>query len=624
MAVIDSNGKAKFDPVIRSDKGNSLLSFIYATYIASKNPNNTDMNTKRLIALKLKDCFDIFRKGGAGSYGSGSQDIENQFFSQYTTGQEMGIWKNSELELSEMALKVAEKELLISDYIAIVFLNLFTYYDIGNGQPQKTYHHFLYEILKKIKIEGEDEGYIRKELILETLPDHISNPKSNEDKNIIFNYLIDSSLFYKINDKYFSLRENWKNKIDILMDLCNLEYKEASPELAIELARDKVRYCKYVATNSDRYLAKQHEDSLFDYNVEVELIEEDDIREDYDDSTISRNRILYGPPGTGKTYNSVIYAVDTILENNNLDKNNYSLYLREYRQLESNKQIAFTTFHQSYGYEEFIEGIRPVISNNAESSEKSDPEYKIVDGVFKSFCKNAMENKGKRFVFIIDEINRGNIAKIFGELITLIEESKRDGKPEAMSVILPYSGERFTVPDNVYIIGTMNTADRSIALLDTALRRRFTFIEKMPDLEVVKDIVIKSIDESSDKKVEIHKLLSKINRRIEILFDREHTIGHAFFVELQEDGATFEKLAVIFKEKIFSLLQEYFHANYKLIMMVLGIPTDNNDTAKFISINEVSDTDIEFDFDNKLPTVLYQINDEAFKDIDNYIAIYED
>ena len=120
MAVIDSNGKAKFDPVIRSDKGNSLLSFIYATYIVSKNPNNTDMNTKRLIALKLKDCFDIFRKGGAGSYGSGSQDIENQFFSQYTTGQEMGIWQNSELELSEMALKVAEKELLISDYIAIV------------------------------------------------------------------------------------------------------------------------------------------------------------------------------------------------------------------------------------------------------------------------------------------------------------------------------------------------------------------------------------------------------------------------------------------------------------------------------------------------------------------------
>lgn len=620
MAVIDSTGKGKFDPVIRSDKGNSLLSFIYATYTVSKNPNNMGTDAKRLIAIKLKDCFDIFRKSGAGSYGSGSQDIVTQFFSQYTTGQEMGLWKNSDLELSDMALKVAEKELLISDYIAIVFLNLFTYYDSENGQSQKVYHHFLYEILSKIKTEEVDECQIPKELILETLPNSISNQKkSNEDKNIIFNYLIDSSLFYKINDKYFSLRENWKNKIDILMNLCNLEYRESSPELALELARDKERYCNYVATNSDIYLAKQYEDSFFDNNVEVGLIEEDDIREDYDDSTISRNRILYGPPGTGKTYNSVIYAVDTILENNTLDKNNYSSYLREYRQLESNKQIAFTTFHQSYGYEEFIEGIRPVISNNVESSEKSDPEYKIVDGVFKSFCKNAMKNKGKRFVFIVDEINRGNIAKIFGELITLIEESKRDGKPEAMSVILPYSGERFTVPDNVYIIGTMNTADRSIALLDTALRRRFTFIEKMPDPEVIRDIVI----HSNNKQVDVQSLLSKINRRIEILFDREHTIGHAFFVGLQDGNDGFKNLEIIFKEKIFSLLQEYFYADYRLIMMVLGIPVDNTDATKFISISEINDTDIEFDTDDKLPSVLYQINEKAFSDINNYISIYE-
>lgn len=620
MAVIDSTGKGKFDPVIRSDKGNSLLSFIYATYTVSKNPNNMGTDAKRLIAIKLKDCFDIFRKSGAGSYGSESQDIVTQFFSQYTTGQEMGLWKNSDLELSDMALKVAEKELLISDYIAIVFLNLFTYYDSENGQSQKVYHHFLYEILSKIKTEEVDECQIPKELILETLPNSISNQKkSNEDKNIIFNYLIDSSLFYKINDKYFSLRENWKNKIDILMNLCNLEYRESSPELALELARDKGRYCNYVATNSDIYLAKQYEDSFFDNNVEVGLIEEDDIREDYDDSTISRNRILYGPPGTGKTYNSVIYAVDTILENNTLDKNNYSSYLREYRQLESNKQIAFTTFHQSYGYEEFIEGIRPVISNNVESSEKSDPEYKIVDGVFKSFCKNAMKNKGKRFVFIVDEINRGNIAKIFGELITLIEESKRDGKPEAMSVILPYSGERFTVPDNVYIIGTMNTADRSIALLDTALRRRFTFIEKMPDPEVIRDIVI----HSNNKQVDVQSLLSKINRRIEILFDREHTIGHAFFVGLQDGNDGFKNLEIIFKEKIFSLLQEYFYADYRLIMMVLGIPVDNTDATKFISISEINDTDIEFDTDDKLPSVLYQINEKAFSDINNYISIYE-
>lgn len=612
MAVIDANGRAKFDPVIRSDKGNSLLSLIYATNAV---PYNIP-NRKQIIATKLRDCFNIFKQGGAGSYGSSVKPIEDQFNSQYTTGQEMGLWKNSGLELSDMALKVVEKELLISDYIAIVFLNLFTYYEIEDGQSQKLYHHFLYEILSKIKLEGVDPNNIPKSLILETLPDYATNSKSKEDKNIIFNYLIDSSIFYKINNNYFSFRKFWEQKIDVLMELCNLDYRDQSPELAIEMAKDKEKYCKYIENRYYEYLEKQYEYTILEDGVESDRVEE---TEDYDKSSISRNRILYGPPGTGKTYSSVIYAVDTILENNTLDKNNYSSYLREYRQLESNKQIAFTTFHQSYGYEEFIEGIRPVISNNVESSEKSDPEYKIVDGVFKSFCKNAMKNKGKRFVFIVDEINRGNIAKIFGELITLIEESKRDGKPEAMSVILPYSGERFTVPDNVYIIGTMNTADRSIALLDTALRRRFTFIEKMPDPEVIRDIVI----HSNNKQVDVQRLLSKINRRIEILFDREHTIGHAFFVGLQDGNDGFKNLEIIFKEKIFSLLQEYFYADYRLIMMVLGIPVDNTDATKFISISEINDTDIEFDTDDKLPSVLYQINEKAFSDISNYISIYE-
>lgn len=611
MAIIDGAGKAKFDPVIRRDKGNALLSFIYATNAVS---TSTNTNRKLEIATKLKDYFKIFRQDGGGSYGSGTQDIETQFSSQYTTGQEMGIWKNSELELSEMALKVAEKELLISDYIAIVFLNLFTYYDNGDGQTQPSYHHFLYSILHKIKVDKIDPTNIPKSLILETLPDHTTNPTSKEDKNIIYNYLIDSSIFYKVDDQNFSFRKFWEQKIDVLLELCNLEYRYQNPKVAKDMAKDKEKYCKYIENRYHEYLEKKYENAILKDDVESDGVE------DYDKSSISRNRILYGPPGTGKTYNSVIHAVNTIYENNTLNKEDYDLYLQEYKRLETEKQIAFTTFHQSYGYEEFIEGIRPVLSSDNGHAEKSDPEYKIVDGIFKSFCKNALANKGKRFVFIIDEINRGNIAKIFGELITLIEESKRDGKPEAMSVILPYSGERFTVPDNVYIIGTMNTADRSIALLDTALRRRFTFIEKMPDLEVVKDIVI----QTNNKKVEIYKLLSKINRRIEILFDREHTIGHAFFVGLQDGSDGFKNLEIIFKEKIFSLLQEYFHADYRLIMMVLGIPVDNTDETKFISISEINDTDIEFDTDNKLPSVLYQINEKAFSDINNYISIYED
>ena len=141
----------------------------------------------------------------------------------------------------------------------------------------------------------------------------------------------------------------------------------------------------------------------------------------------------------------------------------------------------------------------------------------------------------------------------------------------------------------------------------------------MPDPKVIRDIVI----HSNSKQVDVQRLLSKINRRIEILFDREHTIGHAFFVGLQDGNDGFKNLEIIFKEKIFSLLQEYFHADYRLIMMVLGIPVDNTDVTKFISISEINDTDIEFDTDDKLPSVLYQINEKAFSDINNYISIYE-
>lgn len=161
----------------------------------------------------------------------------------------------------------------------------------------------------------------------------------------------------------------------------------------------------------------------------------------------SVNTILYGPPGTGKTYNSVKYAVDTIDEKFRRDSaKTYTDYVNRFNELKRAGQIAFTTFHQSYGYEEFIEGIKPFLGKRGVRRGRSDLNYKISDGVFKEFCNKAASDESNNYVFIIDEINRGNISKIFGELITLIEDSKRNGEDEAMSVTLPYSQEEFSVP----------------------------------------------------------------------------------------------------------------------------------------------------------------------------------
>lgn len=283
------------------------------------------------------------------------------------------------------------------------------------------------------------------------------------------------------------------------------------------------------------------------------------------DKEFDKNLILYGPPGTGKTYNSVIYAV-AICDGKPVDElTDYAAVMSRYNELKKAGRISFTTFHQSYGYEEFIEGIKPIIDEN-----KQDIGYTIEPGVFKKFCDNAksitrtstgiestvIEENTEPYVFIIDEINRGNISKIFGELITLIESTKRAGMPEEASAILPYSGDEFSVPSNVYILGTMNTADRSIALMDTALRRRFQFVEMMPDSDVLRKIRADKVED-----LDVAAMLDKINERIEYLYDREHTIGHAFFTDLKDD-ATLEKLQSIFEKSVIPLLQEYFYEDY--------------------------------------------------------------
>ena len=319
---------------------------------------------------------------------------------------------------------------------------------------------------------------------------------------------------------------------------------------------------------------------------------------------VEKNIILYGPPGTGKTYSTVQYAV-AIIKNQTLEnvkKEDYEEMLDSYYDYKNDGLIEFTTFHQSFGYEEFIEGIRPVLSNGENVTTGNDIKYEIHGGIFKSFCTKAKANAQQNHVFIIDEINRGNISKIFGELITLIESSRRIGEQEAMWTLLPYSKEPFGVPNNMYIIGTMNTADRSIALIDTALRRRFSFVEMPPDCDVLKGVSVDGID--------IARMLELLNRRITVLLDREHTIGHSYLLPLKINP-TMKTLTDIFEKKIFPLLQEYFHDDYEKIQLVLGDDQEKDDDARFI----IKKSDAGKLFKNPgfdLPDY-FEINREAFK-----------
>lgn len=492
-----------------------------------------------------------------------------------------------------------------------------------------------------------------------------------------------------------------------------------------------------------------------------------------DSVSFAKNTILYGPPGTGKTYQTVNYAV-AIIEGKSLEEvqaENHEKVLERYRLYRQNGRIEFTTFHQSFGYEDFIEGIRPVFTEDKEEN-SGDISYEIDDGVFKKFCATAQppvvdpnqnpygfsenptiwkvslastgdnpvrdycmkhgcirigwdeygENitddmdyyvggktvlnaflsrmqpgdiilscytahsidaigivtgepewhpefdhykqlrtvkwlvqgknigiaefrleksltlstvyrlnttvatvidvlnkngfagtapaKGTKgpYVFIIDEINRGNISKIFGELITLIEPSKRLGRSEELQAKLPYSHEVFGIPDNVYLLGTMNTADRSIAMLDTALRRRFSFVEMMPDSGVLDGVEVEGIS--------ISNLLTTLNRRIEVLFDREHTLGHAFFTPLRQ-SRSIQTLGEIFRDKVVPLLQEYFYDDYEKICLVLG-DKKRPEHQRFFKV-ETADlqslfgTDLEFEVN---PT--YRINPAAFFDAEVY------
>ncbi len=223
--------------------------------------------------------------------------------------------------------------------------------------------------------------------------------------------------------------------------------------------------------------------------------------------------------------------------------------------------LRFITFHQSFAYEEFIEGLKPLLDDGTESLK-----YEIKPGIFKAICKDAENawNEAKlsnstapKFLLIINEINRANIAKVLGELITLIEDDKRLGQPNELTVTLPYSQQKFGVPPNLYILGTLNTADRSIAQLDLALRRRFTFVEMMPDPKLILEDV---------EGLPLRNIFIKLNKRIVAHLDRDHQIGHSYLMNIH----TADDLHFAFTYRILPLLQEYFYNDTERLRGVLG------------------------------------------------------
>lgn len=262
----------------------------------------------------------------------------------------------------------------------------------------------------------------------------------------------------------------------------------------------------------------------------------------------------------------------------------------------------FITFHQSYSYEEFVEGIKPSINNDEDNATIS---YEYNRGIFKEICQQANSDPENNYLLIIDEINRGNISKIFGELITLIESDKRvipngerifentKTQNEELVVTLPYTKSKFGVPSNLYILGTMNTSDRSIASIDIALRRRFKFVEMMPKRELVADFGINFAD-----------VFENLNTKIKILLDRDHQIGHSYFIKTKYENAGSDELKAIWFSEILPLLNEYFYCDWeKLKLVVPGfikkveIPSAlkndcDEDIYEFKTFDEVEDFEV--------------------------------
>nr|WP_208003439.1 AAA family ATPase [Macrococcus goetzii] len=492
MAIVDKD-RQRFDEVTKKDRLGLISALIHASYKIEDYKYkllgiNRNLSNAEKIVVRLIPLLEIYkREGRFSSFGENLEEavsnistdsIDEETLKKYlkkfdslrTPGNEMGIWIDKAYTLSNMANEVAEGKLSIRNYISIVFINLFSYFYIDG---ELKYKNILYEILTYFKVYGKDKSY-SKEILIDILhfENEKDNIKKNNQKNILFDYLISTEFFIKCeqnNDK-FVLSEFAQNYLDDLIELCNLKYKFHEFEDVKQLLNrntNSLAYAEYLSENKNKYLmlkAKYFLEKNKLYNNNEKVIES---------NIISENKLFYGAPGTGKSFNIQNYIKDNGLTN--------------YNNKIEHPNVFRTTLHPESSYHDFVGQIMPVVTKDKD--DKDIIKYDFKPQVFTLALERALEKNDEPVFLILEEMSRANVAAVFGDIFQLLDRDE-DGRSEYLidnELIQKYLNEQFLkkniglnlskvyIPHNLFIIGTVNTSDQNVFVMDTAFKRRFEF-----------------------------------------------------------------------------------------------------------------------------------------------------
>lgn len=548
MAIIDSGTEAKFDTLIRANKADALMSFIMSSYNSRK-----ETDVKESVIERLKSAYELYRVNGAGSYGDGKRDIKDQFKSHYTMGYEMGIWENEKCKLNSLAEKVATYEITVREYIGVVFLNLFSYYE---NEGENKYHHFLYEVLINIKNQNIDLTNIPKDVIKNTIPDI---DKRGEQVNLIYNYLIATNFFEVTNKNAMKLVRNSEEYLDQLIENCNLEYKDKSEEDATNMTKDKLAYSKYVTKQPSKNNS---------VNRSNKLITKKNIKVNY-------QRIFFGAPGTGKSFK--------------LNKETEEYFGSNYERV---------TFHPNYMYGNFVGAFKPFpyflkdsdgsMLTDEYGNKKESITYKYVEGPLMRILVKALKNPETNYLLLIEEINRANTAAVFGDFFQLLDRNIK-GESEypistseevRMYLDMEFSDiddeeirkyidskigndyERLILPSNLYIWATMNSADQGVMPMDTAFKRRWDFEyigidEVLEDKEIAKKFEDYKFRITKDRIAKWNDFRGEVNKRLsECRVPEDKLIGPYFISKSVLESGDINKITNTIKNKVLMYLYE--------------------------------------------------------------------